>query len=86
MASSTANATMHSLNSKNGTLVCIVTLGGWAARTPVEVAGLLIHEAVHVWQCYCERIGERAPGDEQMAYGIQSIAQELMSSFVEQTC
>ena len=52
---------------------------------PPEVAGRLVHEAVHVWQRYCDHIGERRPGNEQEAYGIQSIAQELMQSFVEQT-
>lgn len=85
MASRTANATMHSLENKAGELVCIVVLGDWAGRSPVEIAGLLVHEAVHVWQRYCDGIGERSPADEQAAYGIQSIAQELMQSFAEQT-
>jgi hypothetical protein len=49
------------------------------------VAGLLVHEAVHVFQRYCEHIGERRPGAEQEAYGIQAIAQELMQSFAEQS-
>jgi len=85
MRTAHAHATTHQLINKNGNLVCIVTLGPWAGRKPVEVAGLLIHEAVHVWQMYCERIGEHTPGAEQEAYGIQAIAQELMQSFVEQT-
>jgi hypothetical protein len=37
----------------------------------VEIAGMLVHEAVHVWQ----------PGDEQEAYAVQAIAQELMSEY-----
>lgn len=86
MASGHANATAHFMDNKDGSLACMVTLGCWAGRSPVEVAGLLVHEAVHVWQHYCDRIGERRPGDEQMAYGIQCIAQELMQSFSEQTC
>lgn len=86
MANSHSHATLHFFEHPNGGLVCIVTLGPWAGRTPVEVAGLLVHEATHVWQGYCERIGERHPGDEQMAYGIQAIAQELMQSFAEQAC
>lgn len=64
-----------------GKEVCIVSIRGFEGRNPVEVAGLLIHEAVHVWQRYCSRIGEENPGDEQMAYGIQSIAQELLAEF-----
>ena len=86
MGTTHADATTHHLNNKDGSLACIVTLGPWADRKPVEVAGLLIHEAVHVWQFYCQRIGEHTPGVEQEAYGIQAIAQELMQSFVEQTC
>ena len=42
---------------------------------------MLVHEAVHVWQAYCREIGERNPGDEQEAYAVQSIAQELMAEF-----
>lgn len=86
LATAHADATTSYFEHKNGSLVAIVTLAPWAGRKPVEVAGLLVHEAVHVWQRYCERIGERNPGDEQMAYGIQAIAQELMQSFTEQTC
>lgn len=80
-----SHATTHYLEDKDGQAVCIVTLGPWTSRSPVEVAGLLVHEAVHVWQQYCGRIGEHRPGVEQEAYGIQSIAQELMQSFWEQT-
>lgn len=65
----------------DGRLICIVSIQGWEGRNPVEVAGLLTHEAVHVWQLYCTRIGEEKPGDEQMAYGIQSTAQELLAEF-----
>lgn len=62
-------------------LVCIISIDQWDGRDPIEVAGPLVHEAVHVWQLYCDRIGEDSPGDEQEAYGIQSIAQELMAEF-----
>ena len=85
LATSHAHASTHYAEHWDGGLLCIVTLGPWDGRTPVEVAGLLVHEAVHVWQRYCDRIGERHPGDEQEAYGIQAIAQELMQSFTEQT-
>lgn len=54
---------------------------GWENRDPVEVAGLLIHEAVHIWQEWCEYYGEVAPGREQEAYAVQAIAQELMAEF-----
>jgi hypothetical protein len=54
-------------------------------RSGIEIAGLLIHEAVHVWQEYCDMIGEVAPGREQEAYAVQVVAQELMAEFKRRT-
>lgn len=79
-----SDATAHYLDSWKG-LAVVVCMRGWRGRDPIEVAGLLIHEAVHVWQEYAERLGEVSPGREQEAYAIQSIAQELMAEFVRQT-
>lgn len=76
-----SHATMHSFEHESGSLCCVVCLNEWQGREPVEVAGLLVHEAVHIWQGYAERIGEHQPGSEQEAYAIQSIAQELMAEF-----
>jgi hypothetical protein len=73
--------TLHHAKNNKGESVCMVGLAGWEGRDPVEVAGLLVHEAVHVWQQYCADIGEDRPGDEQEAYGVQAIAQELMAEF-----
>jgi hypothetical protein len=85
MHNSTAHATTHILTNQKSELVCIVTMQGWEEREPIEVAGLLVHEAVHVWQEYCHRIGEQNPATEQEAYGIQCISQELMAEFVRLT-
>lgn len=50
-------------------------------NSAIEVAGMLVHEAVHAWQYYAEKMGETRPADEQEAYAIQAISQELMSEY-----
>ena len=75
-----ADATMHSFHGPRG-LCCVVCLGDMSGRTGVEVAGLLIHEAVHIWQQWCDEVGEHNPGAEQEAYGVQAVAQELMAEY-----
>ncbi len=76
-----SDATTHVLDSATGRLACIVAMSGWEGRNAIEVAGLLVHEAVHCWQEYADAIGEHNPGREQEAYAIQAIAQELMAEF-----
>ena len=76
-----SDATAHVCVSPKGDLCCVVALRGFEGRNPIEVAGLLVHEAVHIWQEYADRIGERNPGAEQEAYAIQAISQELMAEF-----
>lgn len=79
-----SQATAHIFQSDRG-LAAIVCLRDWYGASPIEVAGLIVHESVHIWQEYAESIGERNPGREQEAYAIQAISQELMQSFAEQT-
>lgn len=76
-----AGGKTHYATNDDGEDVCIVCVRPGEKNTPVEIAGVLVHEAVHVWQRYCDGIGERHPGVEQEAYGIQSIAQELLSEY-----
>jgi hypothetical protein len=53
-------------------------------RTPIQIAGLLVHEAVHLVQRFCSDIGEHQPGAEFQAYATQWISQELMEQYTSQ--
>lgn len=79
-----ADATTHYLTAKQG-LTVVVCLGDTSTRNGIEIAGLLIHEAVHAWQAWCREYGEEHPGEEQEAYAIQAIAQELMAEYERRT-
>ena len=81
MATEQANATAHHVRTPCGKLSVVVCLSGWRGRNPIEVAGLLVHEAVHAWQEWCDYIGEAAPAREQEAYTVQALSQELMAEF-----
>ena len=80
LTSPQANSTVHLAHSDHGQ-VAIVCMRDTRDLKPVEIAGLLVHEAVHIWQEWCAYYGESDPGREQEAYAIQSIAQELMAEF-----
>jgi hypothetical protein len=82
LATDRADATTHIFDAPDGRgLCCVVCLQVNAGRAAVEIAGLIVHESVHVWQQYAESIGEHRPGVEQEAYAVQSIAQELMAEY-----
>lgn len=76
-------ATTHYFVSAGGKLAAIVALSPTKKVDPISVCGILVHEAVHIWQAHCDEIGERAPSSEFEAYAIQSISQTLMAKFSE---
>lgn len=78
-----ADATTHTLINSKGKLCIFVALGPCVGCSGIEIAGLLVHEAVHVFQRYCEHIGEDRPSTEFEAYSTQAIAQELMAAYQE---
>lgn len=78
------HAVCHHFIAGNGALCAIVTMDPPREYTGCQIAALLCHEAVHIWQHIVRHIGERDPSDEFMAYSIQNIAQELMQSYVKQ--
>lgn len=85
LISTHANASVHFLESTEGERVALVCLGDTKKLAAIKIAALLVHEAVHIWQRTMVDIGETAPSDEFMAYGIQRISQELLCSYAEQT-
>lgn len=78
-----ADATAHVLTNPDGGTVSIVCMRTYPNITPIQIAGILVHEAVHVWQHFCKRIGEDDPSFEFEAYSIQSIAQALMQAYAD---
>lgn len=84
LKTSHANATAHFFI-KDGKETVIVTMGKHKGQDPICVAGLLVHEAVHIWQAIKDNIGEQSPSIEFEAYSIQAISQQLMSAYAELT-
>ncbi len=80
---STSDATAHYLENPSGELVCIVAIQVKAGKTGPQIAAMLVHEAVHVWQQFRDRIGETSPSAEFEAYAIQTISQRLMEAYSE---
>lgn len=49
----------------------------------IQIAGLLAHEAVHVWQAVRKEMNEKAPAVEQEAYAVQAIFQNLYRAWFD---
>lgn len=78
------DATAHTFdNTKSSTMCCVVCVR--ITDKPIEaIAGLLCHEAVHVFQSFVESIGDKYPSKEFEAYSIQHIFQALFEDYVRQ--
>lgn len=62
----------------------LVCLNGEQVKgyTGIQIASLLVHEAVHIWQDHASQIGAfNDHGDEEEAYAIQAISQELLFEY-----
>ena len=62
-------------------VVCIRSRDGMSMP---QVAALVTHEAVHMWQTARERLGERSPSTEFEAYAIQALTQRLLEEYERQ--
>lgn len=81
----TAGAATNKFTDGEGNTVIVVTMHPMTDADIIEIHGILLHEAVHIWRMICKYICERKPSHEFEAYGIQSIAVNLMESYREQT-
>lgn len=79
------NAGRASFYRHKGSAGAIVTLGDHVegAHSRVEIAGVLAHEATHVWQHIREEIGEEKPSSEFEAYSVQAIFQGLYQAWLD---
>lgn len=77
-------ACTHTFENVNGSIACIVgfDMKKAAEQDPIDVAALLVHEAVHVWQHNESGAGKLGCfGDEGEAYAIQNISTQLMTEY-----
>jgi hypothetical protein len=76
-----ALATTHYFTTPKGSRVNVVCIPVKPEADGVDVATLLVHEAVHVVQEYFRYIGEDNPGSEIEAYAIQNVSAALMNAY-----
>ena len=79
-------ACTHSFDNVKGSVACIVgfDMAKAAEQDPIDVAALLVHEAVHVWQTNEKAAGKLGCfGDEGEAYSVQNISTRLMTAYAE---
>ena len=81
------NACVHAYDDAEGNLVCIVALNLERCRhaSGIDMAALLAHEAVHVWQRVRQRLGPSDLGMEMEAYAVQNIVGNLMRAYASIT-
>lgn len=83
IASDHSDASVHYFDNPKGEQCYVVAIRLRDGISGIQVAGLLTHEAVHIFQGFCERIGEHQPSKEFEAYSIQSISQRLLDAYAE---
>ena len=74
-------ATTHYFNTPKGSRVTIVCIPVTPEIDGIDIATLLVHEAVHVVQEYFRYICEDNPGNEIEAYAVQNVSASLMRAY-----
>lgn len=81
------DGTVHFFSEKsNGGEVALVCLRHKEAQTGIQLAGLICHEAVHIWQHGRTIMGEDSPSKEFEAYAIQWIFQQICWTYESLAC
>lgn len=81
-----ARGRVHRLGKVNDeTKSCSIVCVRDDIECPAQIIGILVHEAVHVWQNICEAIHENNPSHEFEAYAIQSITLGLIEAYANST-
>lgn len=75
------DGTTYEFETTGGKLCCLVCIRPGKKQDNLEVYGLLVHEAVHVWRKINERLNEDNPSSEFEAYALQNIAMRLMVAY-----
>lgn len=78
-----ADATTNFLENGKGDACAVVCIFDHTHDLEQTYA-MLVHEAVHIWQAICRRIGEHEPSDEFEAYSVQRISQSLFFEYKRQ--
>jgi len=70
---------------KDSKVCLIVTIedGAEKRHSQIEVLGLMVHEATHVWQAVRDEMEEKAPSIEFEAYSMQAIFQSLWHAWTK---
>lgn len=83
ISSPQSNATTSWTEHSDGAPIYIVSLAVKPDIFGTQIAAMLVHEAVHVFQYHCEYLGETSPSKEFEAYSIQTISQALMQKYAD---
>ena len=79
---SDATAHLFERGAKLTYVVCIRVTDGLSLP---QIAALITHEAVHMWQEARGRLGEKTPSNEFEAYAVQALTQRLLEEYERQT-
>lgn len=83
IANDHSDATVHFMTNKEAKECRVVAVRLREGINGIQVAAMLVHEAVHIFQDFCESIGERTPSAEFEARSIQAISQRLMEAYAD---